>query len=257
MKNNISTKNAAAIQMLQSHSLPSLVLIQLEKMILEGQLAPGSKLTEIPLAALLGVSRGPVREALRVLEEKGLVRVEKNRGVFVRKITVAEADAIYEVRLALEELIVRKLAAAPKETRKSWLAALADLLASAGKQASKGDFANCHAANIEFHDQLAALTGNATLLDSYRRLVNALSLFRHQAHARVRDASSLKASVSDHQAILAAVAQGNGKLACRLIREHVEASRQRLQFLLADQDSALARRPARTPGATHQPGANP
>ena len=242
MKNNPPDQNAA-IQMLQSHSLPSLVQNQLEKMILEGQLAPGSKLTEIPLAELLGVSRGPVREAFRVLAEKGLVRVEKNRGVFVRNISVSEADAIYEVRVALEELIVKKLAAAPKGSKMSWLAELESLLSRSGKLADKGDFANCHAANIDFHDRLAALTGNAPLLDSYRRLVNALSLFRHQAHVKIRDASSLRASVRDHRAILDAIAEGNRKLACRLIREHLEASRKRLQFLLADQESALARKP--------------
>lgn len=243
MKNILSDRNAAAIEMLQNHSLPSLVQSQLEKMIIEGQLMPGSKLTEIPLATQLGVSRGPIREAFRVLAEKGLVRVEKNRGVFVRNISVSEADAIYEVRVALEELIVRKLAAAPKEVKKSWLAELEKLLSGAGKLAGKGDFANCHEANIEFHDKLAVLTGNATLLDSYRRLVNALSLFRHQAHIKVRDASSLRASIADHQAILAAVGAGNGKLACRLIREHLEASRKRLQVLLADQHSDPVRKP--------------
>jgi len=235
MKRNFPDQHANAIQMLQNHSLPSLVQTQLEKMILEGQLAPGSKLTEIPLAALLGVSRGPIREAFRVLAEKGLVRVEKNRGVFVRNISVSEADAIYEVRLALEELIVRKLAAAPKKSKAPWLAELDSLLSRSAKLAGKSDFANCHQANIEFHDRLAALTGNAILLDNYRRLVNALSLFRHQAHAKIRDASSLKASVADHQAVLAAIADGEPQRACRAMRQHLEASRQRLQLLLADQ----------------------
>jgi DNA-binding GntR family transcriptional regulator len=220
---------AAAIQLLQNHSLPSLVQLQLEKMILAGQLAPGSKLTEIPLAGQLGVSRGPVREAFRGLEEKGLVRVEKNRGVFVRTIAPAEADEIYEVRLALEELIVRKLAAAPERLA---AAGLDELLAKAEKLAARGDFANCHAGNIEFHDRLALHAGNATLLEGYRRLVGELSLFRHQAHAKIRDASSLRASVADHQALLAAIRQGDGPRACSLIRVHVEASRRRLHDLL-------------------------
>lgn len=242
MKNNLSGQAAIDIRLLQSHSLPSLVLEQLEKMILAGQLAPGSKLGETLLAELLGVSRGPVREAFRGLEEKGLIRVEKNRGVFVRTITVSEAEEIYEVRVVLEEAIVKKLAAAAPDTKILWLESLGDLLTEAGKLAREGDFANCHALNIEFHDRLAALTGNATLLDNYRRLVNELSLFRHQAHAKVRDASSLKASVRDHRAMLAAIADGDGQLACRLTREHLEASRKRLLCLLADQDSSTAPR---------------
>lgn len=232
MNEPASGQPAASIALLQSQSLPALVQRQLEQMILGGQLAPGSQLTEIPLAASLGVSRGPVREAFRGLEEKGLVRVAKNRGVFVRTIAPDEADAIYEVRVALEELIVRKLAAAPPRRA---AAGLEELLAKAEILARKGDFAACHAANMEFHDRLAVLAGNATLLESYRRLVGELSLFRHQAHAKIRDASSLRASVADHQAVLAAIAAGDGKRATRLIRAHVEASRKRLQQLLAAQ----------------------
>jgi DNA-binding GntR family transcriptional regulator len=253
MKNRPSGQAAIDIRLLQNHSLPSLVLEQLEKMILAGQLAPGSKLSETPLAELLGVSRGPVREAFRGLEEKGLIRVEKNRGVFVRTITVSEADEIYEVRVVLEELIVKKLAAAAQETKTSWLESLGDLLTGAGKLASKGDFANCHARNIEFHERLAALTGNATLRDNYLRLVNELSLFRHQAHAKVRDASSLKASVRDHQAVLAAIAEDDGQLACRLMREHLEASRKRLLCLLADQDLNAVPRPLRARNKLNTP----
>lgn len=236
-----TSQTAATIQLLQNHSLPSLVLHQLEKMILAGQLAPGSKLTEIPLAEQLGVSRGPVREAFRGLEEKGLVRVEKNRGVFVRTIAPVEADEIYEVRLALEELIVTKLAAAPECLAG---AGLDELLAKAEKLAAKGDFANCHDHNIEFHDRLAVKAGNTTLLENYRRLVGELSLFRHQAHAKIRDASSLRASVADHQALLAAIRQRDGARARSLLRAHVEASRQRLHDLLD------AREPVQEPAST-------
>ena len=79
------------IALLQSSSLPSLVQAELERMILSGELQPGAKLTEMTLAARLGVSRGPLREAFRMLEEAGLVRTEKNRGVFVRDIPLDEA----------------------------------------------------------------------------------------------------------------------------------------------------------------------
>ncbi len=222
-----------SIRHLQSHSLPTLVQQQLENLILDGTLVPGNKLAEIALADRLGVSRGPVREAFRGLAAKGLVRVEKNRGVYVRTITPEEADEIYEVRLALENLIVRKLAASPVAFDDS---GMDGLLATAARFAEKGDFANCHRCNMEFHDRLAAATGNRTLVDSYRRLVNELSLFRHQAHVKVRDASSLKASVADHRAILAAVRKGEGALASRLIQRHIEASRKRLQKLLGDQE---------------------
>ena len=79
-------------------------------MILSGELRPGAKLTEVALAARLGVSRGPLREAFRMLEEAGLVRTEKNRGVFVRDLPVEEAIEIFDLRAAMDELVGRRLA---------------------------------------------------------------------------------------------------------------------------------------------------
>jgi DNA-binding GntR family transcriptional regulator len=76
------------ITLLQTSSLSSVVQGELERMILSGELRPGEKLTEMALAARLGVSRGPLREAFRMLDESGLVRTEKNRGVFVRDLPV-------------------------------------------------------------------------------------------------------------------------------------------------------------------------
>src|SRR3982751_4768800 len=99
------------ITQLQSSSLTRLVATELERLILAGELAPGSKLTEVALAARLGVSRGPLREACRMLEEAGLVRTEKNRGVFVRDIPIEEAVEIFDLRAAMDELVGRRLAA--------------------------------------------------------------------------------------------------------------------------------------------------
>ena len=106
------------IALLQSNSLPTLVQRELERMILAGDLAAGAKLNEATIAELLGVSRGPVREAFRALEESGLVRLEKNRGVFVRQIAVEEADEIYELRAVLDEYAGRRVAqsVAPADT---------------------------------------------------------------------------------------------------------------------------------------------
>src|SRR5258706_11452374 len=86
------------IALLQTNSLSMLVQRELERRILAGELGAGAKLNEATIADMLGVSRGPVREAFRSLEESGLVRLEKNRGVFVRQVSVEEADEIYELR---------------------------------------------------------------------------------------------------------------------------------------------------------------
>ncbi|HZV91779.1 MAG TPA: GntR family transcriptional regulator, partial [Caldimonas sp.] len=100
----------AEIALLQNHSLAMLVQRELERMVLSGKLVAGERLNEPVLATRLGVSRGPVREAIRTLAEKGLVRIEKNRGTFVREISVGEADEIFEVRASLDRLAGRKVA---------------------------------------------------------------------------------------------------------------------------------------------------
>src|ERR1700733_2134969 len=108
-----------ALQLVQSNSLPALVQVEIEQLILRGELAIGQRVNESELAARFGTSRGPIREALRALEESRLVRSEKNRGVFVREISVAEADEIYDVREALDQLIGQRVAerATPQQIR--------------------------------------------------------------------------------------------------------------------------------------------
>ena len=102
----------SALAFLQSSSLPMLVQEEIERLIMTGALPVGSRINESVLSQRFNTSRGPIREALRALEEAGLVRTEKNRGMFVREISFEEADEIYELREAMEELIGRRVALA-------------------------------------------------------------------------------------------------------------------------------------------------
>ena len=121
------------ITLLQTSSLTSVVQGELERMILSGELAPGAKLTEMALATRLGVSRGPLREAFRMLEEAGLVRTEKNRGVFVRDIPIEEAVEIFDLRAAMDELVGRRLAEKITPAQVKEIRALVDQMEQAVK----------------------------------------------------------------------------------------------------------------------------
>jgi DNA-binding GntR family transcriptional regulator len=110
MTEYMQTAAVDPIDVVRRHSLTALVRDEIERHIIEGALAPGDKLNEADWATRLQVSRGPVREAFRALEQAGLVRTEKNRGVFVRTVSLAEADEIYAVRAVLEEAACRMLA---------------------------------------------------------------------------------------------------------------------------------------------------
>jgi phosphonate utilization transcriptional regulator len=215
-------RGAAAIALVQSASLPALVQEELERMILAGELAAGSKLNEAAVAELLGVSRGPVREAFRALEESGLVRLEKNRGVYVREVSIAEADEIYELRAVLDEYAGRRVAQAvtPEIARE-----LKGRVERMEKAAAKGDVDAYYQANLAFHDRLVELAGNGKLLATYRRLVNELNLFRRTTLAQV---GTLSVSTREHREIVERIAAGQAAAAGRALQDHVLASRERM-----------------------------
>ena len=222
-----ATPQAATIQLLQSHSLATVVRQELERRILAGELAPGAKLNEADVAEDLKVSRGPVREAFRMLEQAGLVRTEKNRGVFVRSLTHFEADEIYEVRAGLDALIGRLAAerCTPAQARQ-----LRELLRAMQKAARARNVDEYYPLNVRFHDMLAGVTGNAALVATYRRLVNELHLYRRQAleHAP----GSFPTSTHEHLAIVEAIAAGDAERASMLLYQHAMESRQRLHQAL-------------------------
>jgi phosphonate utilization transcriptional regulator len=219
--------HASAIELLQNHSLTTLVQRELERRILEGELMPGSKLNEEAIAAQFNVSRGPVREAFRALESAGLLRTEKNRGVFVRQVSIEEADEIYEVRAGLDELIGRLLAPRIQPTQ---LAELRDLLKKMQQAARAKSVHDYYPLNVRFHDRLAEFTGNGTLLAAYRRLVNELHLYRRETLARGTD--SFPISTREHAEIVEALARRDADRAGKLLYEHAMESRDRLHLAL-------------------------
>ena len=211
-----------SIAQLQSHSLPALVQQELEHMILTGELSPGAKLNEAALAEKLGVSRGPVREAFRALEQSGLVRLERNRGVHVRQVPVEEADDIYELRALLDRFAAEQVATAatPEIVRE-----LRAQVSHMEKAALRNDVDTFFAANLAFHDRVVELAGNGKLLDTYRRLVNELRLFRRTTLAQ---GGALPVSAREHRAIVERIAARDAEGAGRAIHEHVMASRERM-----------------------------
>jgi phosphonate utilization transcriptional regulator len=215
-------RGAEKIALVQSSSLPTLVQQEIERMIVDGEFPVGSKLNEAAVAAMLGVSRGPVREAFRALEASGLVRLEKNRGVFVRRIPVEEADEIYELRAVLDEHVGRRLAQTATADTVRELRARVEQMRQA---ASRNDVDAYHRANLEFHDRLVELAGNGKLLLLYRRLVRELLLFRH---ATLAQTGTLPVSTREHAAIVDEIAAGRAAAAGRAMHDHVVASRERM-----------------------------
>ena len=209
------------IALLQSASLATAVQQEVERAILAGDYAPGSKLTEANLATRMGVSRGPVREAFRMLEEAGLVRTEKNRGVFVRDIPIDEAVEIFDLRAALDEMVGRELAVCATPEQVSEIRALVEAMERA---VEIRDAHGYHLLNLKFHDRLVEMAGNRKVTSIYRKLIKELSLVRRM---NLEDSWLLPISAGEHRDILKAIAAGDGDAAGQAMRQHVMDSRQR------------------------------
>jgi phosphonate utilization transcriptional regulator len=209
------------ITLLQTNSLTMAVQQEVERAILAGEYAPGDKLNEATLALKLGVSRGPVREAFRMLDEAGLVRTEKNRGVFVRDIPIDEAIEIFELRATMEELVGRRLAASMSEAQQHEVESLVQAMEAA---VQAGDSHNYHLLNLQFHDRLVEMAGNRKLASVYRKLVKEISLFRR---LNLAGQNVLPESAHAHWAILEAIKSGDPEIAGRAMFEHAMGSRDR------------------------------
>ena len=209
------------IALLQSSSLTNVVQQEIERAILVGEYAPGSKLIEAALATKLGVSRGPVREAFRMLEEAGLVRVEKNRGVFVRDIPIDEAIEIFDLRAVMDELVGRQLARNITPVQLKEIKALVDAME---KTVKADDAYNYHLLNLKFHDRLVDMAGNRKLTEIYRKLIKELSLFRR---LNLADGWLMPISSNEHRLIVKAIASGDADAAGKAMFEHVIESKQR------------------------------
>ncbi|KPU96261.1 phosphonate utilization associated transcriptional regulator [Variovorax paradoxus] len=235
----VTSNPSSALAFLQSSSLPMLMQEEIERLIMTGELPVGSRINESELSQRFNTSRGPIREALRALEEAGLVRNEKNRGVFVREIAFEEADEIYELREALEEIIGRRVALAIKPDAVERLRAMLDAMRSAAQAQDVEQYAQL---NLQFHEILLDTAGSKKLTETYKRLVKELHLFRMRA---LDSGGGLRVSADEHRDIVEAIASGDPDIAGRALRRHVAGSRARMHkaFGRADAEAATTNNP--------------
>jgi DNA-binding GntR family transcriptional regulator len=221
---------ALAFKIRRTESLATLVRKELERMIVTGDLKGGDRLNEIALAERLGVSRGPIREACRGLEQSGLVEVVVNRGTFVRQISLDQALEIYDVRCALFGMAGRLLAARITPAQLTRLTALVEAMDDAADNIDA-----YYPLNVEFHATLVEFCGNASLLATYRNLAKELHLFRRR---RLVPEGSMSVSNREHRAMLAAIAAHDGAKAEMLMERHILAGKARL-LKVVENDGSL------------------
>jgi DNA-binding GntR family transcriptional regulator len=209
------------LQIIQSKSLPQAVQETVLNMILRGELPPGAKLNEIELATLLKVSRGPVREAFRGLEEAGLLRSTKNRGVFVREISAEEATDLYNVRACLEAYACRTLALTITDRQ---VAELRDIVEAMEPAFKRQDVEEFYPRNIHFHNRLVEMANSPKLLSLYRNVINEVHLV---SRLGIEKEGGRLVSNLEHREIVEALQRRDPAGAETLVTEHVIRSRDR------------------------------
>ena len=199
------------------------VLDAIKRAILAGELRPGQSLVETELAQLLGVSKTPVREALKTLAGAGLVTMSAYRGATVRAIDPASAAAIYDLRLLLEpEAVRRAVACGVAEAGPSQASPVQAGCASAHAALQASDAATDQAqrslANREFHRALYLACGNSLLVKTLDDLCDQTALVSALSWEQ---APSWQQEAAEHQAILAAARRGAATEAAALLRAHI------------------------------------
>lgn len=196
----------------------------LRRQILTGEIAPGAVLQEVALARSLGMSRGPIREAIGRLAAEGLVDVTPRRGAVVAALTASEFADAYQVREALESLAVELAVPRLSEADLGALEGLIDEMASC----DPSDATTFFELNAQFHDAWVAAAHNRILLQMYRRLIAQMTPYRRlSAHLR----GSLIDSVNEHREILAAARIRDADRTAVLVRQHIRVPQNRLHAI--------------------------
>jgi DNA-binding GntR family transcriptional regulator len=206
--------------------LRDLVATELRRLILDGTLPPGERLIEDRLAELLGVSRNPIREAIRMLEAEGFLDVTARRGSFVATLDASQAGDLFEVRLALEPLGARLAArqAHAGQNGEAHTSRMKQILADVQTSPNSYGLDTLAEMHTELHSLIFELTGNSYLIAMAIPMVKRGQwLLRQAAPLREPDAWS------EHHWLIAAIESGDPQLAEAAGRHHVLSVRGRIQ----------------------------
>ena len=220
----------SALSLPESRGLGVDIAERLRSAILTGLFGPGERLPEEQLARTMGVSRGPVREALVKLEREGLIVIRRNRGAFVARLSREDLDEVYTLRVAIERLAVQRFIANATPADLDQLQNVVDRIAELIKDGiTEQDAAEL---DLEFHDIIYRAGGHRRLYDTWATLkpqIHVLLLNRNVAHEDFRDMV-----VSSHQEILDAIRSGNEERAIELTMDHLFISYERVRMYRPD-----------------------
>lgn len=216
--------------------LRELVFESLREAIIQGRLHPGERLMEIQLAEELGVSRTPVREAIRKLELEGLVLMIPRKGAYVSQISMKDIADVFEIRRALEGLAARL--AAERATEEE-IERLERALVRISEVAEAEDLDGAVALDTDFHEELMAASHNPRLSQMVSNLREQIQRFRLTS---LSHPGRVKLAVEEHAKIVDAIAGRDAELAQNLAHEHIENAENSLMEVISQVGLKLGER---------------
>jgi GntR family transcriptional regulator of gluconate operon len=199
---------------------------RIREQVLTGGYSQGQHLVEAKIAEELQISRGPVREAFKMLRAEGLLTEEPRRGTFVVSITAQDVRDIYGLRAAIEGAAARLLCLAQDPARVARLEQAVEAISAA---AATGDTTAVARADLAFHEQLCLLSGNVRLLETFRRHVPVL---RGLLRLDEKVMPSIGHVADQHRPVVEAIRAGDVAESVRLVTEHAEEAGELLANLL-------------------------
>jgi DNA-binding GntR family transcriptional regulator len=203
-------------QSLEARNLPDQLADQLAIMIAKGELKPGQRIFEKKICEMKGVSRIPVREALRLLQAQGVVRTEPNRGTYVTGFTVDELHEMFQLRLAVERIALRRII--ERRTPKALIASQLSVAIEAMRRAAKnGDRLALCQADLWFHDRIIDLAASPMLEATWRLLARGVLVFLMREHGETAE----PLWIAEHEELLAILESDSSAVLDVLIEHHI------------------------------------
>ncbi len=219
-----------AIQTIQRKSLHLELVECLQRLIIGGDLAPGSKVPEKELCAQFGVSRTPLREALKVLASDGLIKLEPNRGAWVTLVTVSEVEEVFPVLGALEALSGELACKSISDDEITGVRALHEQMLHAYESR---DLDSYFSINQKIHRAILLAARNDTLATSCQALSLRMQRARYLANMTE---GRWHYAVQEHEKIMEYLADRNGKMLAETLLAHMDAKRLSVVQWLETQD---------------------
>ena len=211
--------------------LRDVVFNTLREAILKGDLQPGERLMELSLASHLGVSRTPIREAIRMLEQEGLAVTVPRKGAEVARMTLKEMEDVLEVREALDQLAAR---IACDKISGEQIAQLKETGKRFAESTLNGDLRELAASDEAFHDIIYAATDNQKLINLLENLRQQIYRYRVEY---LKNASIYPTLIQEHEAIITALEARDKEAVIRAMNIHVENQAGAVKQVIQEQDS--------------------